>query len=414
MIIAWRGECQGQEQREKQMHTGVAAERSVGPADMRKTIPYVDNFIHLNSAAGSLADQCVHDAIVAHLELEARCGNTEARLATADRINGLYSGLSQLTHVPEARISVGDSHTAAWQTAFQAIPLGEGDRILVGETEWGGNLSAIWQRCRATGAVMDVIPSGPSGGIDPKALSHRLDGRAKLVCVTLAPAINGLVNPIGPILEALSGHPAWLFVDAAQAFANVIQDLSELRFDLVTVSARKYLRAPRGTGFATYSQRFLDEIAAVGLDQFSGPWTGSAPVPLSSARKFEFIETSFAVRLGLKAAVDLALSRDLGADMRRIGELADCARAALAALPGVTVQDTHDTLSGIVTFSHARRSPSEIQAALKAKRINVAAPQEPYAPLWMHAGRRAVTRLSPHAFNTHAEIEIAVAAIAAL
>lgn len=383
-------------------------------ADMRSTIPYVGDFIHLNSAAGSLADQSVHAAIVAHLELEARSGNTEARLAVAGRINELYAGLSQLTGVPSSRISVAESHTAVWQTAFQCLPLAPGDRILVGETEWGGNLSAIWQRCRATGAVMEVMPSDPTGAIDPGALSRMLDDRVKLVCVTLVPAVNGLVNPMDAIVRALSGHPAWLFVDAAQAFANVIQDLSGPRFDLVTVSGRKYLRGPRGTGFGVYSQRFLDAVTPLGLDQFTGPWTGEAPMPISSARKFEFIETSFAVRLGLKAAVDLALGRDLQADMGYMAELAAHLRAVLVRLPEVRVHDTHPILSSILTFSHARRPPAEIQAVLKAEKINAAALQPPYAPLWARAGREPAVRLSPHAFNTHEEMETALAVIAAL
>lgn len=392
---------------------GIASAGRGGSSDMRTTVPYVDDFVHLNSAAGSLADHRVHEAIVAHLELEARRGNTEARLAVADRLESLYSGLAKLTGVPEERISLSGSHTAAWQAAFQAVPLGEGDRILVGESEWGGNLSAVWWRGRATGAVMEVVPSDPSGAMDPAALSRMLDGRVKIVCVTLAPAVNGLVNPIERIVDALSGHPAWLFVDAAQAFASVVLDLSDPRLDLATVSGRKYLRAPRGTGFAAYSRRFLDGVSPLGLDQFSGPWTGSEPVPIPDARRFEFLETSFAVRLGLKAAVDLALGRNLAEDMRRIGELAEHARGALSGLPAVTVRDTCESLSGIVTFSHARLPPTEIRSSLKAGGINVAAPPEPYAPLWARAGRPAVTRISPHAFNTHDEIETAVAAIAA-
>ncbi|MEU7143734.1 aminotransferase class V-fold PLP-dependent enzyme [Nocardia sp. NPDC046473] len=394
--------------------TSGTALRSSKSADMRATIPYIDDFVHMNSAAGSLADQSVLTAITTHLELEARTGNTEARLAIAADLETLYSGLAQLTNVPARRISLADSHTSAWQKAFQAVPLGAGDRILVSETEWGGNLSAIWWRSRAVGAVVDIVAADSAGAIDPAALSAMLDERVRMVCLTLAPAINGLVNPIGPIAEVLAAHPAWLFVDASQAFANVVTDLSDPRIDVATVSARKYLRAPRGTGFATYSERFLDQICPIGLDQTSGPWRGDQPVPISGARKFEFMETSFAVRMGMKAAVDVALGRDLAQDMARIAELAGHARSALAELPEVTVEDRSEELSGIVTFSHARLAPSRIQSELRRQKINVAAPQEPYAPLWIRAGRPPTTRISPHAFNTHAEIETAVAAVAAL
>lgn len=381
---------------------------------MRSSIPYVDEFIHLNSAAGSLADQSVYDAIVAHLDLEARFGNTEARLIVASDIECIYRLLSRLLNVPESRISVGASHTSCWQSAFWALPLGAGDRILVGETEWGGNLSAIWQRCRATGANMEVISSGGSGEVDASALEKLLDDRTRVVCITLAPAINGLVNPLNEIIRVLAGHPTWFFVDASQAFLNVETDFSNPRVDLATVSARKYLRAPRGTGFAVYSQRFLDTIDPIGLDQFSGPWTSREPTPLATARRYEFLETSFAVRMGFLAAVKVAVDRDVRADMLRIAELASQARQSLARLPGVSVQDRHDVLSGIVTFSHSRVAARNIQETLSRNGINVASPQKQYAPLWFSAGRPEVIRISAHAFNTASEIEMAVKAIAAL
>jgi len=385
------------------------------PSRMRTTIPYVDDFIHLDSAAGSLADQSVHDAILAHLDLEGRRGNTEARRAVADRIDEIYDDLSELVRVPREGLSISESHTAAWQRAFQAVSLEEGDRVLVGRTEWGGNLSAIWQRCRSTGAEMEIIPSDPSGAIDATALARMLDHRVRVVCATWVPAVTGIVNAVEQVAMALKDHPAWLFVDAAQAFGNVATDLSHARLDVVTVSARKYLRAPRGTGFAVYSRRFLSNVEPLGMDQFSGPWQADeGPDPISGARRFEFIETSFAVRLGLAAAVKFALARDLEADMTTIQAMAAELRAALADLPDVTVQDHGDSLSGIVTFSHDTFTPVQIKAALGAVRINIGAPQHSYGPLWYASDHPAVARLSPHAFNTHAELERAVKTIANL
>jgi cysteine desulfurase len=259
---------------------------------------------------------------------------------------------------------------------------------------------------------MEIVPSGPSGTIDPEALAGTLDHRVKLVCVTWAPAVSGIVNPIGRIAAVLEDHPAWLFVDAAQAFGNIITNLSHSRFDLVAASGRKYLRGPRGTGFAAYSPRFLASVEPLGLDQGSGPWGEDGPAPISGARRYEFRETSFAVRLGLAAAVKVALARDLDADMSAIQQMAIHLRETLTRVPGVTVQDAGADLSGIVTFSHDRLSPVEIRQALRARGINIAAPQTPYGPLWFTAGHPPVARLSPHAFNTQAEIEEAIDAIA--
>lgn len=395
------------------MHNNQTA-GEIAPDALRATIPFVDDFIHLNSAAGSLSDQSVIDAIHGHLLREARMGNTEARLAVAPEMGRLRAGLARLSNVPEERIALADSHTSAWQDAFQALPLAEGDRILVAGTEWGGNLSAIWQRCRRSGCLMEVIPSTADGCLDPDALAAMLDARVALVCVTLVPAVNGLVNPLEDVAAALADHPAWLFVDAAQSFANVGLDLSHPRPDLVTVSARKFLRAPRGSGFAAYSRRFIETVEPLGFDQVSAPWGEAAPAPVQTAAKFEFAETSFAVRMGVLAAVDHALSRYSAADMARIAALAAHAREGLAGLAKVTVEDRAARLSGLVTFRHADLTPAAMLAALARARINIAAPGAAYAPLWFAGGRPEIARVSPHAFNTHAEVDRMIAAVAAL
>lgn len=378
---------------------------------MRAAIPHVDTFIHLNNAAGSLPDKAVHDAMTAQLDREARRGSTEAMAAVAPQLSELYTGLATLTGTSPDQVMVAGSNTFAWQTIFAALPLREGDRILVGETEWGGNLSTIWQCCRRTGAVMEVIPSDEHGAIDTGALATMLDDRVALVCVTEVPAINGLVNPVAEIADALSGHSAWLFVDAAQAFGQISTKVHP-RADLTTASARKFLRAPRGTGFAILSERLLRTIEPAAVDQFSGPWgLSDTPQLRSDARRFEFGEASYAVRLGFLEAVHAGLATDWNAVSSRITSLAGHARDALSALPGVKLRDTADHLSGLVTFTHDGLAPAELAKALREQGINIAAPAAVYAPLWLK-NRPPVARLSPHAFNTEAEIDRAVAVIA--
>ena len=110
------------------MHTGVAAGRSVGPADMRKTIPYVDNFIHLNSAAGSLADRCVHDAIVAQSEefLEAKAVQRDDDPAVS------YEGAVPGTPV----LSRSGTEIGTLEHVLEVTELGLFDGIVIA-TDWG-------------------------------------------------------------------------------------------------------------------------------------------------------------------------------------------------------------------------------------------------------------------------------------
>lgn len=378
---------------------------------MRDRIPYLDDFIHLNNAAGSLPDRSVYAAMTEHMELEARMGSTEAMLSVSGMLEQLYCDLGKFIQVPSEEIALFGSNTQAWQTPFLSLDLRPGDRILVGETEWGGNISAIHRRCEETGAQMDIIPSDENGAIDVEALRQMLDDKVRVVCVTWVPAVNGLINPVNNIAEVLSGHPAWLFVDAAQFFGQGTTDLSNPRFDVTTVSTRKYIRGPRGLGFSVFSKRFLEQITPRGVDQFSGPFAEGILNIRKDAKKFEYGESSYIVRMGLYEAVKLALDDNWHDIQTTITSHGAALRRGLSAISGVQVEDRGSYLSGIVTFSHERYDPAHFQKGLQARNINISAPKEIYAPLWFKE-RPLVGRIAPHAFNTEQEIETMISEIA--
>ncbi len=370
-----------------------------------------EQLIHLNNAAASLTLPGVYQAIREHMEKEAAMGSTEAMIASAEPLSAIYQDLGKLVGVPERRIAFSGSNTDAWQKTFLALNLQQGDRILVGETEWGGNISVLKYRCDLHGAKLEIIPSTDAGMIDTDALANMLDDKVRMVCVTWVPAINGGINPAYAVAETLANSQAWLFVDAAQSFGQVSLDLSHPRFDVVTVSTRKYLRGPRGIGFAVMSERFLEQVNPCGVDQFSGPFVGNVVNIRDDAKKFEYGESSYMIRLGLANALQVALTTDWQEIQSTIAGLATRLRSGLGAIKGVTVQDTATDLSGIVTFSHDHLSPSHFVKHLAARNINIAAPKQTYAPFWFDAGRPAVNRISPHAFNTSSEVEVALETI---
>lgn len=131
--------------------------------------------------------------------------------------------------------------------------------------------------------------------------------------------------------------------------------------------------------------------------------------------RFESGESSYAVRLGLLAALQIVLQRDLAADFARIRSLAAHARSRLGGLAEVNVLEGNDHSGGLVTFLADKMPPATLAAELKKRAINIAAPTFRYTPLSMsRRGFDAINRISPHAFNTMDEIDAAADAIAKL
>ena len=378
---------------------------------MSNTAEQPEQRIHLNNAAASLTLPCVYTAMSDYMDKEAVIGSTELMNASSATLACIYGDLGKVIGVSARHIAFFSSNTEAWQKPFLAVDLRPGDRVLVGETEWGGNISALQYRCDLNDASLEIIPSTDSGMINTDALAAMLDDKVRMVCVTWVSAVNGGVNPAHRVADVLKDNKAWLFIDAAQYFGQVGVDLSHPRFDVVTVSGRKYLRGPRGVGFAVLSERFLADVNPRGIDQFSGPYGDKGVVIRNDARKFEYGESSYMIRMGLVSALQESLATDWIAVQGSISELAVQLRAGLSAIKDVSICDTDERLSGIVTFSHSHLQPSAFMAALAAKNINMAAPAKAYAPFWFAAGRPVVSRLSPHVFNTSDEINMALEAI---
>jgi selenocysteine lyase/cysteine desulfurase len=81
----------------------------------------------------------------------------------------------------------------------------------------------------------------------------------------------------------------------------------------------------------------------------------------------------------------------------------------------VAVHDPGVRLSGIVTFTVAGREPAAVEADLRARRINTSVSDVAYHRLGLESrGLGSVVRASVHYYNTEAEIDLLVEAVAEL
>lgn len=376
-------------------------------ARIRAETPGIGASVHLLAAGSALTTRASHEAVVAHLELEARLGGYEAAALRAAALEGVYDSVARLIGARPHEIALVENATVGWQQAFAALPLGRGDRILTCEAEYAANYLAFLQRARRDGVEIAVVPSDGAGAVDLEALDRMAGEGAALIATTWIPTNGGLVNPAAGIGRIARAHGVPYLLDACQAVGQMEVDVETLGCDFLSATGRKFLRGPRGTGFLYVRETWLDRLEPAVIDLFGADWTALGAYRLrDDARRFETWENAYALRAGLGVAADYALALGLDAIRERAWGLAARLRELIAALPGAEIRDIGRERCAIVSFTIDGLDPARAAAALGAQGI-VVGTSTPASTLIDAERRRLPTvfRAAPHYYNDESELE---------
>jgi selenocysteine lyase/cysteine desulfurase len=383
---------------------------------LRQDTPGCANRVHLNNAGASLLSRQTLGAMTAHLELEAAIGGYEAADQERERIDATYTSIAELVGGRADEVALFDNSTHAWNAAFYSLTFKPGDRILTSRAEYGSNVLAYLQVTQRTGAEVVVVPDDESGQLDTTALAGLIDERTKLVGVSHVPTGGGLINPaaeIGRITRA-AGVP--FLLDATQSIGQFPVDVAEIGCDMITATGRKFLRGPRGTGFLWVRTGALEYLDPFVSELKSATWDGKRGFTWhDGAQRFETWEMSYSNVLGLDTAVRQALGLGLDRIGQRAVALGAYLRDRLDALPGVTTYDLGRDRCAIVTAKVEALATGDVAAALARHGINVTTTVAEHTQFdTEHRGVHPLVRLSPHYYNTEAELDRAVEVIAGL
>ncbi|WP_019810896.1 aminotransferase class V-fold PLP-dependent enzyme [Saccharomonospora halophila] len=364
-----------------------------------------ESVVHFNNAGSSLPPKRVVDRMVRHLRTEERIGGYEAADEVSAELDDVRGTLGALVGAGPDEIAVTDSASRSWLSVFTAVGWAEGDRILTGAAEYSSNIIAMLDLAHRRGVRVEVVPSTPEGELDVDALAATLDDDVRMVAVTHAPTNGGLLQPVERIGAVVADSPAFYLVDACQSVGQVPIDLRTLGADALSATGRKYLRAPRGTGFLAVRRGVLDTLHPAHLDLTSARIEDGSVRPRDDARRFELFEHNVAAVLGLGEAA--RYYRAVGPEWAhdRITALAEHLRVELGRIPGITVTDLGRHRSGIVSFSSERVPAPELVSRLRERGVHVSVSRAPSTP-WDMADRRLdeLVRASVHYYNTSDEI----------
>lgn len=384
-------------------------------AAWRAETPGCQNRNHLNNAGAALMPQPVIDAMLGHVRLEAEVGGYEAADMRTKEVSAGYDALAEIVGARRDNMAVVANATAGFVQALSSFDLNPGDVIVTTRCDYTSNQIQYLALAKRLGVEIVHADDLPEGGVDPESVRRIVQRkRPRLVAVSWIPTNSGLVQDVEAVGAVCEGADVPYVVDACQAVGQIEIDVGRLKCDYLSATARKFMRGPRGIGFMYASDRALARgDHPLFVDMRGARWTSAGGYEIApTARRYEDWEFPYALVLGQGVAARYALEVGIETAQARAWGLAARLRDALGALPRVRVLDRGLTRCAIVTITVEGRQADPIVRALKERRINTVSSLREFGIYDFEAkGVETAVRLSPHYYNTEAEVDEAVAAL---
>lgn len=369
--------------------------------------------IYMNAAGHGLPDERVRRRMKDHLQRETEVGVHRAAEEAAKELRDLRANAARLLGARPEETALGTTTTLAWGQAVAALPL-KGTRILVAPHEWATNIAVLQRLDAMPGMTIDVLALDEKGDLDLVALRGALDEDVAAICVPMVSSITGRRYQVEKIGAMPRPDHCFFAVDAAQALGQMTVDVKRINCDLLAATARKWLRAPRGTALLFASRRTLDRMKPIPFPDTELEWH---PDRLSfsdgtTAARFEGFDANVLLRLGLATAIEVAQEKKIGAISKRILELAAHVRKC-AGEAGLALFSPARAQSGITTLCLPGKLAEALPERLAKAGIVVKFPlmrDEPLAPGPPEGD--VLMRISPHIYNSPGDIDALFAEIA--
>ena len=275
--------------------------------------------------------------------------------------------------------------------------LREGDRVAVSPLEHNSVMRPLNRLARERGVAVETLPADDQGRIDLEA-TRKLRGRYRLVVVAHGANVNGVVQDLAALKEALPETP--IVADAAQTAGILPIDVGKMGISALAFSAHKGLLGPTGLGGC-----YLAEGG-------TGSRSEATEQPDFRPDRYEAGTLNLHGIAGLAAALDHIESNGLLAEKKR--RLTAILIEGLSGLPRVRVLAPTDGSALLLSFTIEGVPPDRVAVALERDHgiLSRAGLQcAPAAHRYLATFPQGTARLSPGYLNTEEEMEAAVRAV---
>jgi selenocysteine lyase/cysteine desulfurase len=291
------------------------------------------------------------------------------------------------------------SATDAMNSVALSLNLDRGDRVLTTDVEHDGG-SICWSYLkRRRGINIDKVSIAP-GDFDTAGVISRFEKgvteRTKVISVSHVITSTGLRMPISEIAALAKNRGILCVVDGAQAVGGIDVDVKKLGCHAYAATGHKWLMGPKGTGFLYISKDANSLIQ---------------PVQRESGLRYVVNSTgigSLPLVVGLGAAVEAMRKRGMATVEKKIIELRDRAYAGLAKISKIQVVSPPPgpLATALVAFKLPDSVDSRAFREVLLRKYGIVV--KTAEKRWFNGNR-----ISPHIFNTEADIDAALKAIRA-
>jgi selenocysteine lyase/cysteine desulfurase len=278
-----------------------------------------------------------------------------------------------------------------------------GDEVVIFEDNHPSNKEAWLEKAKRFEFVVKIVKQvnphpGPEYYVE--AYKKEITPRTKLITFTHQTSTVGDVFPAKELCRLARDHGVLSQVDGAQTFGLVDVDLSDIQPDFYTGSAHKWPCGPKEVGVLYISKSAQPKIWANIISAGAGR-VGISKTFERFGQRDEPAIIAFGEALKLQTKIGRKAIQD------RSQELAQALMEGLRKIDGVKIwtHPARDRSLAVVSFQPGNLDVRKLTAALYEKdRIACATRGGPNAD-------RGGLRMSPHFYNSHQEIDRAVAAI---
>jgi cysteine desulfurase/selenocysteine lyase len=380
-----------------------------------KTVVYLDN------AATSQKPKAVIDAMSSVYE-EHNANIHRGVYEFSERTTALFEGarekVAKFINAPQTREVIFCRNATEGlnlvMNTWGREHIGAGDVIVTTVLEHHSNFVPWQQLAQQVGASLVVVDIDDDGRLRRDQFTAAMAKRPKLVTLTQTSNGLGTVTPAKELTAEAHAAGALVVIDGAQSVPHAKVDVRDLDCDFLAFSGHKML-APPGSGVVWGRAAILEKMRPF---LYGGDMISRVAVDLTTWNdlpwKFEAGTSAYVDAIGLGAAVDYLEAVGMDRIHEHERALVAYALPRLMAIPGLTVfgPKTADDRVGVISFDLAGIHPHDVAQIFDSEGICVRAGHHCNQPLMTRLGTAATTRASFYLYNTFAEIDLLVGAIA--